>query len=57
MTNARVALRTAAVTDRVRACISILGLEPPPELDAASGVRPWYKQVRLDGDAAIDLKD
>ncbi|POY71533.1 hypothetical protein BMF94_5454 [Rhodotorula taiwanensis] len=36
-----------AVTDRVRACISILGLEPPPELDAASGVRPWYKQQSL----------
>ncbi|GAA5992848.1 hypothetical protein JCM10908_001371 [Rhodotorula pacifica] len=35
------------VTQRVRAAISILGHEPPPELDAASGNRPWYKQTSL----------
>jgi len=29
----------------VRACISVLGHEEPPILDAASGVRPWYKNV------------
>ncbi|BGP49310.1 Histone deacetylase hda1 [Rhodotorula kratochvilovae] len=32
---------------RVRACISVLGHEEPPVLDASSGVRPWYKQNSL----------
>ncbi|GAA5844933.1 hypothetical protein JCM11251_007273 [Rhodosporidiobolus azoricus] len=35
------------VRERVRACISVLGHEPPPELEAASGVRPWYKETSL----------
>ncbi|CEQ43207.1 SPOSA6832_05110, partial [Sporobolomyces salmonicolor] len=34
----------ATVVQRVRACISVLGHEAPPELEASSGVRPWYKQ-------------
>ncbi|KAL8280223.1 hypothetical protein RQP46_007337 [Phenoliferia psychrophenolica] len=33
--------------ERVKACISVLGLEPPPELDASSGVRGWYKENSL----------
>mgnify|MGYP001585795850 FL=1 len=36
----------AGVKQRVKACISVLGLEAPPELEASSGVRPWYKEVR-----------
>ncbi|GAA5932713.1 hypothetical protein JCM1841_001202 [Sporobolomyces salmonicolor] len=36
--------RGATVVQRVRACISVLGHEAPPELEASSGVRPWYKQ-------------
>lgn len=35
----------AAVRGRVKACISVLGLENPPELDASSGNRGWYKEV------------
>ncbi|GAA6064520.1 hypothetical protein JCM10212_004771 [Sporobolomyces blumeae] len=35
--------RGPLVPQRVRACISVLGHEPPPELDASCGVRPWYK--------------
>ncbi|KAL8278779.1 hypothetical protein RQP46_008848 [Phenoliferia psychrophenolica] len=33
--------------ERVKACISVLGLEPPPELEASSGVRVWYKENSL----------
>ncbi|GAA5820597.1 hypothetical protein JCM3770_007170 [Rhodotorula araucariae] len=32
---------------RVRACVSVLGHEEPPILDASSGVRPWFKQNSL----------
>ncbi|GAA5917900.1 hypothetical protein JCM6882_003984 [Rhodosporidiobolus microsporus] len=39
--------RGSRVQGRVRACVSVLGHEPPPELEAASGVRPWYKQKSL----------
>ncbi|GAA6010687.1 hypothetical protein JCM10207_005798 [Rhodosporidiobolus poonsookiae] len=39
--------RGGAVQQRVRACIGVLGHESPPELDAASGVRPWYKNNSL----------
>ena len=35
----------AQLKERVKACVSVLGLEPPPELEASSGVRPWYKEV------------
>lgn len=37
----------AAVRGRVKACISVLGLENPPELDASSGNRGWYKENSL----------
>ncbi|BGP17393.1 hypothetical protein JCM10213_001854 [Rhodosporidiobolus nylandii] len=39
--------RPDAVKQRVRACISVLGHEPPPELSAGSGMRPWYKNNSL----------
>ncbi|KPV74546.1 uncharacterized protein RHOBADRAFT_54352 [Rhodotorula graminis WP1] len=39
--------RGHALKERVRACISVLGHEEPPILDAASGVRPWYKNTSL----------
>ncbi|GAA5999704.1 uncharacterized protein JCM10292_003708 [Rhodotorula paludigena] len=39
--------RNHQLKKRVRACISVLGHEPPPELDASSGVRPWYKTNSL----------
>ncbi|GAA5989512.1 hypothetical protein JCM11641_005556 [Rhodosporidiobolus odoratus] len=35
------------VAQRVRACVSVLGHETPPELSASSGVRPWYKNNSL----------
>ncbi|KAM0756106.1 Arginase/deacetylase [Meredithblackwellia eburnea MCA 4105] len=35
------------VKERVKACISVLGFEKPPELDAASGSRVWYKENSL----------
>ncbi|KAI5476584.1 hypothetical protein MNV49_007471 [Pseudohyphozyma bogoriensis] len=37
----------AQVKEKVKACVSVLGLEPPPELEASSGVRPWYKENSL----------
>ncbi|GAA5829321.1 hypothetical protein JCM5353_004040 [Sporobolomyces roseus] len=36
--------RGATVSQRVRACISVLGHEPPPELDSSCDYRGWYKQ-------------
>ncbi|GAA6044078.1 hypothetical protein JCM8097_005022 [Rhodosporidiobolus ruineniae] len=42
-----VSQRAASVMKRVGACISVLGHEAPPELDAASGARSWYKANSL----------
>ncbi|GAA5842198.1 hypothetical protein JCM3766R1_005063 [Sporobolomyces carnicolor] len=36
--------RGATVAQRVRACVSVLGHEPPPELDSSCDYRTWYKQ-------------
>lgn len=38
---------TADVRDRVRACVSVLGLEDPPQLDPTTGMRNWYKDHSL----------
>ncbi|KAM0791687.1 hypothetical protein ACM66B_003961 [Microbotryomycetes sp. NB124-2] len=34
----------ADIRDRVKAVVAVLGHEAPPELDAASGARTWYKE-------------
>ncbi|KAK4050595.1 Histone deacetylase hda1 [Microbotryomycetes sp. JL201] len=34
----------ADIRERVRAVVAVLGHEAPPELDAASGARTWYKE-------------
>ncbi|GAA5848824.1 hypothetical protein JCM8547_006356 [Rhodosporidiobolus lusitaniae] len=39
--------RASRVQQRVRACISVLGHEMPPELEFASGARSWYKSHSL----------
>jgi hypothetical protein len=39
-------LLAGTVAQRTRACISVLGHEPPPELDSSCDYRTWYKQVK-----------
>ncbi|BGO97405.1 Histone deacetylase clr3 [Rhodotorula toruloides ATCC 204091] len=39
--------RFGLVQQRVRACVSVLGHEHPPELEASTGARNWYKNHSL----------